>query len=228
VITDESPNVVQDWQQDEVSMNDMENFVLDASRGLAQITKVTDSTVQLDQDRPQIILSWDDLISSSREIPEPEMFMGGASGAYLTEELTHDSHVYYTVQLIHESVREYLLDTWMPSPFGQSVSVLTALSHDRLNHCCRQYVLRSSPSIEREAETLTGTDLGTDVFRARVRQTYPFLDYAMKGMISHADKSLSFGQQSHDFIQALDTWMRLQKIAVEFSPTQYARQNSPV
>jgi hypothetical protein len=76
MITDESLNVIQDWQRLELSMADMENFVLDASRGLAEITKGRNPTAQL----------------------------------------------------IHESVREYLLDSWMPSLYGHSASVLAALS----------------------------------------------------------------------------------------------------
>lgn len=154
LISNESRGAVQDWDHDELSTTDMKNFILDSSRGLAEVV----------------------------EFGQPSVW----------------------VQFIHESVRDYLRDMWLPSVYNLTTQSLSALCHDRLKQCCQQYVLRCSPEV-------------LQTVRNRVQEsktecaTYPFLSYALFGMVWHANTSQSLGCQQHDFIGTFDAelWLRL-------------------
>ena len=153
LVSSETKGAIQALDPEHVSVKDMENYVLDSSKGLVEVIA--------DEER--------------------------------------------TVQFIHETVRDYLLETWLPALYGRSGRTMVALCHDRLKHCCLRYVLRSSPVVHNGPSKSSEWRI-----RDGVGWTHPFLYYALHGLLKHANKSQSLGCEQRDFIRGFDpkSWVR--------------------
>jgi hypothetical protein len=164
LIANDSEGEIPAWDHDEVGATDMENFIVDSSRGLIEVVK----------------------------------------GAHPT------------VRFIHGSVRDYLLATGLSSLCPSSTTNIRALCQDRLKECCYQYISRSSPAAlaffkERARGSMSQCSLKSDAFQAHVKDSHPFLDYALDGMLSHANAAHLLGLRQDDFIRTfpLKRWLRL-------------------
>jgi hypothetical protein len=117
------------------------------------------------------------------------------------------------VQFIHGSVRDYLLTTGLSSLCPIPTTQLPALSQDYLKKCCHQYVLRSA--LHLQAQKTRGSEPQSfrvmDAFRARINDSHPFLDYALEGMLIHANAAHILGLRQDDFVRAfpLKRWVWL-------------------
>jgi hypothetical protein len=161
----DSDDGILDWDY-EVSTTDMENFILDSSKGLVESSQGT----------------------------------------------------HPIVQFVHGSVRDFFLTAGlsMLHPASTSTTGLLALSHESLKQNCCQYVMGSAAVLLRSAadgsrKTMSPCFRKSTELRARIGESHPFLDYALSGMVSHADVSQSLGCQQLEFINAfpLDIWVRL-------------------
>ncbi|KAJ6257988.1 hypothetical protein Dda_6900 [Drechslerella dactyloides] len=155
------------WNPEDITKEDMGRFILSSSKGLAEVTKSTDQTVQF----------------------------------------------------IHESVRDFLLkenglsDLW--SEFGGSL----LNSHERLKQCCYNYMkisisqhppLNAPPPIASTAEA-------SDLRRSALKE-FPFLEYAVRTVLYHADLAESSGFPQEAFIEnfPLEDWITLDTLIEKY------------
>ena len=126
------------------------------------------------------------------------------------------------VQFIHGSVRDYLLSKRLSLLHGTTQpATLAALCHDRLKQCCHQHVLKCEEAVlssttDGVRESMTLCFRKTNELRARMNRLYPFLDYALYGMVSHANSSHLLGLQQHNFVRQfpVQLWVRLHNLLV--------------
>jgi hypothetical protein len=126
-----------------------------------------------------------------------------------------------TVQFIHESVRDYLLNAWLPTFDSRQGTDPVALCHDQLRQCCQQHILTIAPVLLRSSNSGNKRHMSrcfrqTLDLRTRVMQSHPFLDYALDGIVSHANASQSLGVQQRQFISQfpIESWKRLHNMLV--------------
>jgi ankyrin repeat protein len=150
------------WNQDETTLEDMERFILDCSKGLVEVTR-------------------------------------GAQK---------------TVQLIHESVRSFLLqETGLPELEPRLAGNIAGLSHDDLKRCCQNCLMVHLP--ERLAKHLAGVEpQGIEDLRRDVSNSYPFLQYAVSGLLHHANIAQIRGVAQKGFVEelSLDKWIALHNL----------------
>lgn len=169
LMANELPDNIGEWKQDEVTVTDMANFILNSSRGLVEIARSATPTVQF----------------------------------------------------IHKSVRDYLLKAWLPT-FGVDPGTdPVALCHDQLRQCCQQYLLSVVPVLLRSSNAGRRRHMSrcfrqTLDLRTRAMHSYPFLEYALDGILSHANSSQSLGLQQREFVSRfpVESWVRLHNILV--------------
>jgi ankyrin repeat protein len=99
-----------------------------------------------------------------------------------------------TVQFIHESVRDFLL--WrnglarLQSDLGHNIA---GLSHNRLKGCCLRYM-------EMDMSQQMQKPLSTKALRDLVSRKFPFLEYAVRNLLIHADAAEGYGVSQTDFL----------------------------
>lgn len=106
------------------------------------------------------------------------------------------------VQFIHESVREFLLQTSTMLEIWPGFEALNeGTSHDLLGVCCYQYLDRVG-SLEKAilSSNHNAKDKGP---RQVLHAAYPFMTYAEDNFLGHLDKALSCGNVSGDYIEAI-------------------------
>jgi hypothetical protein len=147
------------WNQDEPTLEDMERFILDCSKGLVEVTRAARKTVQL----------------------------------------------------IHESVRSFLLqETGLPALEPRLASNIAGLSHGDLKRCCQNCLQVRLP------EQLTGPlaqiePQQIEELRREMSNIYPFLQYTVSGLLHHANIAQSHGVAQQRFVEelALGNWIAL-------------------
>lgn len=175
----------EDWAEcdpTQISIDDMERFVLSTSKGIAEVNWPGNNT--------------------SEWAKSPDALI---------------------VQFIHESVQDFLIkengirEIW-PNIGGD----LRSSSHDQLKRCCYAYmsidVFRHIPLRDKAlAEAVRSTG-------QRLRQRFPFLDYAVQYVIYHSDRAATALPQN-DFLKGLDlkVWIDLDNIFEPYDSRHYAR-----
>jgi hypothetical protein len=142
---------IDSWDPAEASEHDMTRFIVDTSRGLAELTRGT----------------------------------------------------HPTVQFIHESVRDFLFSDGLgllESGLASGSESNPRVIHERLYQCCYRHVLLYASSELRlptdgVKDCMPTSHEGMQVTRDRVRSKFPFLDYALEGMLYHADSMLGLGHE---------------------------------
>jgi ankyrin repeat protein len=195
---------------DAISVDDMEKFLLDTSKGLAELT-------------------WG-------ENP--------------------------TVQFIHESVKDYLLDTGLVEIDPSLGTNLVGQCHVRLHQHCRRYLesarttllplfakadhlkstylsihnedsgravaqrhaeeLKKTPfrsKSQQLSDSLTAAHVAHDIVE-QVHAACPFLHYALTGIVSHADSANSPGSPQHELVERfpLRLWQEIYTLTNPFHP----------
>lgn len=169
------PDALQPWDPEEITTLNMDDFILDSSKGLVEIKKGK----------------------------EP------------------------IIQFIHESVREFFRngnDLARLQLTDANISV--AQSHEKLKNCCLQYmemgpfILTSTPMPPLMDSYMEGKEL-----KENIVTSYPFLEYAMHGVLHHADKAQENGISQRRFLEVfpLHTWVKLKNILEQFE----ARRHTP-
>ena len=137
------------WNRDETTLDDMERFILDCSKGLVEVTR-------------------------------------GAQK---------------TVQLIHESVRRFLLqETGLPALEPRLAGRIAGLSNDDLKRCCQNWLLVPLPP-ELTAPVIGAMARPIEELRKEMSDMFPFLQYALSGLLHHANLAQSRGVPQRRFVK---------------------------
>jgi hypothetical protein len=163
ILSGTEPEDLSKWDPDETSMDAIKRFILNSSKGLAEITK--------------------------SKMP--------------------------SAQFIHESVRDFLLkknglrDVW--SELGSNFQ---GECHERLKHCCLKYMSIS----------ITDLNIGNSLPKASSQQAveqrqstdkmFPFLEYAVRNILYHADTAEGSGVSQTSFLRTfgLADWIKLDNL----------------
>lgn len=124
-----------------------------------------------------------------------------------------------TVQLIHESVRNHLLDTGLKTAVPSSCDNLPAWCHENLKALCVGYLKNCALELlqvpaDGQKEHLSDHFMDIIELKRQTSTTHPFLDYALDGAITHAQQAHSAGGPQHAYMRIfpLETWIRLHNI----------------
>ncbi|KAL8746358.1 MAG: hypothetical protein Q9184_007755 [Pyrenodesmia sp. 2 TL-2023] len=130
-----------------------------------------------------------------------------------------------TVQFIHESVRDFLLGK---NGFSKLRSELAAgQSHERLKQCCCSYLkVDTSRYLTLDAELPKASSEEAKDLRARVSTEFPFLEYAVRNVLNHAEQAdkhgVSQASLAHEF--SIRDWVGHYNLLEKY---QNRRQNVP-
>lgn len=171
VATNFEDDDIEDWDSDEITAHTMDRFLLNSSKGLAQLTR--------------------------------------------------GKHP--TVQFIHESVKEYLLNTGLEHLNPDLGKAPLQLSHDALWRCCQHYLRRSEAALLPKATDgkkryMSRQPEDISLLRARVAATHPFLGYATDNILYHADLAHLRPQSRKKFVTAFphELWRRLYNMTCQY------------
>ncbi|KAK2766058.1 hypothetical protein FQN54_007573 [Arachnomyces sp. PD_36] len=133
-----------------------------------------------------------------------------------------------TVQFIHESVRDFLLkENGLGKIWSDIGSDFKAQSHERLKQCCAAYIdidinydIFPSNSLPK-ASSPEAAEL-----RQSVRDKSPFLEYATRNVLYHADVAESYGFPEEDFIISfpLSRWIKLYNLFEKKEVRRYTQK----
>jgi ankyrin repeat protein len=103
-----------------------------------------------------------------------------------------------TVQFIHESVRDYLLrSNRLQRLQADLASNFPGSVHERLKKCCEEYLnhhlLDKAEDLPAEAHQYPGSSPLAD-------KTHPFLGYAVRNVLFHADAAAEYGVNQERFV----------------------------
>ncbi|KAI1208537.1 uncharacterized protein F4807DRAFT_138479 [Annulohypoxylon truncatum] len=112
-----------------------------------------------------------------------------------------------TIQFIHESVRDFLLkENGLQKIWPGLGSNLEGKSHDKLRQCCGAYM---GNKIVKNFDLPSPLPKASDPETARIRQEIvnklPFLEYANRNILYHADKAESSGVNQKGFLEVFVT-----------------------
>jgi ankyrin repeat protein len=146
-----APGELTEWDQDEITIQDMEKFILSCSKGLAEITKSKDQTVQF----------------------------------------------------IHESVRDFLLQRNGLSKlqFGLGKNI-AGLSHEQLKQCCQMYLaIDMSQHLPLDKPLPTAHSEEAKSLRILAYEKFPFLEYAVHNILYHANAAEGHGVSQKVYLE---------------------------
>jgi ankyrin repeat protein len=129
-----------------------------------------------------------------------------------------------TVQFIHESVRDFLLGKTGVNKLELELG--PSQSHERLKQCCCIYMKSDISNYLPPSGALpvASTPQAGDL-RRLVFEKFPFLEYAVRNVLSHADVADGYGISQQEFLKnfALDSWIKLDNL---FEKYQVRRHTS--
>src|SRR3569833_2727723 len=167
------------WDHDEITAAVIQRFILDSSKGLAEIT--------------------------TSECP--------------------------TVQFIHESVRDFLLEEnglqEISKKLGESV---LGESHERLKQCCLAYLMGidivTSLNITGSLPRASSREVAE--FRRLANAKFPFLEYSTRNILYHADRAEEGGVSQTGFVKGfqLTDWIKLDNLFERHEVRRYSSKAS--
>jgi ankyrin repeat protein/nucleoside phosphorylase len=121
-----------------------------------------------------------------------------------------------TVQFIHESVRDFLLkENGLCKIWPDFGSNLQGQSHDQLKQCCLTYInVDVSKHVDLSKPLAKASSEEAANLRESVAKAFPFLEYAVRNVLYHADAAEGSGITQGDFIQGfqLPDWVKLDNL----------------
>lgn len=123
-----------------------------------------------------------------------------------------------TVQFIHESVRDFLIkDHGLHDLWQELGEDFQSSSHDRLKKCCLSYLetdisLPDNASLASVALPRANSE-AAKAMRQQVSERFPFLEYAVRQVLYHANEA-AVGLQQSTFLEEfpLKTWINLDNL----------------
>ncbi|KAK5467580.1 hypothetical protein LTS15_000553 [Exophiala xenobiotica] len=174
----EEPESIAQLDPDDIDHESLQNFVLDSSKGLAELTK--------------------------GEVK--------------------------TVQFIHESVRDYLLKTNRLQRLRVDLSSnFQGTSHETLKQCCGTYIEMVRLK-DPDSATPPGSPDSATWTEETKPEAAPFLEYAVRNILSHADAAAEHGVNQDRFLDAFpyEWWVKVSDSLVERSSERYGSGVSPL
>ncbi|KAM0452050.1 hypothetical protein ACHAPV_009674 [Trichoderma viride] len=136
-----------------------------------------------------------------------------------------------TVQFIHESVRDFLIkDNGIRQLWPNHAANFESYSHDRLKQCCDNYCNIDISKIVPQGEPLPTSSTGlAKARRTRVSEEFPFLDYATRHVLYHANSAEDDIPQI-TFLKnfALKRWLHLSNLFKQYEVRRYTAEASLV
>ncbi|WAO96059.1 Hypothetical protein NCS54_01372000 [Fusarium falciforme] len=159
VLSGVEPEALSVWNPDEITALDIERFILSSSKGLTEVTRSKNSTVQF----------------------------------------------------IHESVRDFLLkenglkEIW--SDFGRNFQ---GQSHERLKQCCLRYMSIGIAVLNIGNSLPKASSQQAAEARQSANKEFPFLEYAVRNVLYHADAAEGGGVSQRSFLKTfqLADWIK--------------------
>ncbi|KAL7958586.1 hypothetical protein V8C34DRAFT_323989 [Trichoderma compactum] len=136
-----------------------------------------------------------------------------------------------TVQFIHESVRDFLIkDNGIRQLWPNHAENFESYSHDRLKQCCDNYCnIDISERVPQGEPMPKASSEEAKELRTRVSEEFPFLDYATRHVLHHANAA------EHDIPQAtflrnfsLKRWLHLYNFFQQHEVRRYTTEASLV
>jgi len=179
ILAGEEPEAVTTWNPEEITHAVMERFILNSSKGLAEVRRSKD----------------------------------------------------HTVQFIHESVRDFFLkengldtlqfeiDSRLPADLGSN---FPGLSQERLKQCCQAYIDASQLLPSATPMPVASSEEAADL-RQRASEKFPFLEYAVRNVLHHADAAKGYGVSQDAFVESfpLETWITLNNFFERYQIRRY-------
>ncbi|KAL6690797.1 hypothetical protein J3F84DRAFT_176254 [Trichoderma pleuroticola] len=136
-----------------------------------------------------------------------------------------------TVQSIHESVRDFLIkDNGIRQLWPNHTANFESYSHDRLKQCCDNYCNIDISGTVSQGEPLPkASSERAKELRTRVSEEFPFLDYATRHVLHHANAAED-GIPQVSFLKnfALKRWLHLSNLFQRFEARRYTAEASLV
>ncbi|KAL6808162.1 ankyrin repeat-containing domain protein [Trichoderma camerunense] len=134
-----------------------------------------------------------------------------------------------TVEFIHESVRDFLIkDNGIHQLWPNHAANFESHSHDRLKQCCDNYCNIDISERVPQGEPLPNAKLAKKL-RTRVSEEFPFLDYATRHVLHHANAAEDDIPQV-TFLKnfALKRWLHLHNLFARYEFQRYTTEASLV
>ncbi|TWU78727.1 hypothetical protein ED733_006439 [Metarhizium rileyi] len=128
-----------------------------------------------------------------------------------------------TVQFMHETVKDFLLEEkWISTMWPDAGDQFEAKCHEQLKHQCLKYM--TALDIVEYAESISPkTD--DEALQLKVKQAFPFLEYALRNVFYHADAAESGGICQESFVRGFPRfrWIRLHNLFTRKSALHHGR-----
>jgi hypothetical protein len=167
-------------------------------------------------------------ILSPEEITKQDMERFVLSSSKGLIELTKSQNP--TVQFIHESVRDFLLKGnglyTLRSDLGSN---FLSLSHERLKQCCQNYMkIDASEHLPLSTPLPTASSEEAANLRQLAFEKFPFLEYAVRNVLYHADAADGNGVSQDTFVEKfpLRYWITLDNIFQKYQIRRYTPDGS--
>lgn len=133
-----------------------------------------------------------------------------------------------TFRFIHETVRDYFASAGLAALDSTLNDNMSAQSHHQLMQCCQDYLGRvmlkesSLPFQVPRAHSKQARDV-----RIKIVEQHPFLEYALSGILYHADVALSCGVSQYNFLETFpfDKWTLLKDATEMFQRGRYKNRH---
>lgn len=123
------------------------------------------------------------------------------------------------VQFIHESVREFFFKEDFTRIWPQLQGNFSGESHESLKQCCLDYMRMGASYIT------FGDRISEDIFRATTLGKIPFLEYAFRNILYHAEEAAASNIDQATFLENFDLapWVRCELVFEKYT----IRRHSP-
>ncbi|KAI9151452.1 putative ankyrin repeat protein L88 [Paramyrothecium foliicola] len=131
-----------------------------------------------------------------------------------------------TMQLIHESVRDYLItNKGLQELWLEAGPDFKASGHSLLaQYCVKQVIARSiKKKIDLPLELPKASSEEVKSFVSEVKSTFPFLEYAVKNALYHSNKAQTYGEHQWLFLDDFpqQQWIYYHNLQAKFDTRRY-------
>lgn len=127
-------------------------------------------------------------------------------------------------QFIHETVREYFFSVGLAALNPTLENNLEGQSHDVLKKCCHDYIFQGPlaryhiPNKLPQARSPEAEQLRSEILRV-----FPLLEYALSGLLYHADLAHCHNVTQYDFVKTFPTslWKKLNNCLERYQIRRY-------
>ncbi|KAH7550903.1 hypothetical protein BM1_10276 [Bipolaris maydis] len=140
------------------------------------------------------------------------------------------------VQFIHESVRDFLLkENGLSKIWPEYSNNFQSQSHERLKQCCFDYIsIDVATPLQIPDELPKASSQQAANLRKSATQAFPFLEYATRNMLYHADAAEGGGISQAKFLDRfldsfpLSRWVKLDNLLEKHEVRRHTERVSPL